>query len=125
MLALHQRDVSTDKGRVSWISQGDPTTVLKVISVWRSLFFAIGAMLIIVGVECLLIDSATLSGGQTEAVAVTNSWFGPQQTLVVEPERVVRPPEWMRWSLIASGAVVLLYAFTLPRRWGSHGGGEG
>ncbi len=108
---------------MSLISQGDPTTELKVFIVWRSLFFAIGTMLVIVGIECLLIDSATLSGGQPESTSVSNSWFG-QQTLAVDPQRVVQPPEWIRWSLLASGAVVLLYAFTLPRRWGA-GGGEG
>lgn len=86
---------------------------------WRAFFFAVGTMLIIVGIECLLIDSATLAGGHTEAVSVSNTWFGPQQMMVVEPQRVVQPPEWIRWSLIASGAVVLLYATTLPRRWGS------
>ena len=90
---------------------------------WRAFFFAVGTMLIIVGIECLLIHSATLSGGQTEAVSVSNTWFGPQQMTVIEPQRVVQPPEWIRWSLIASGAVVLLYAMTLPRRWG--GGNEG
>jgi hypothetical protein len=91
---------------------------LKVITVWRAFFFAVGTMLIIVGIECLLIDSATLSGGQTEAVSISNTWFGPQQIMAIEPQRVVQPPEWIRWSLIASGAVVLLYAMTLPRRWG-------
>ncbi len=93
----------------------------QVSIVWRSFFFAVGTMFIIVGVECLLIDSATLSGGQPDTVSVSNTWFGPQQMMVVEPQRIVQPPEWIRWSLIASGAVVLLYAATLPRRWG---GGE-
>lgn len=95
----------------------------KVIILWRAFFFAVGTMLIIVGIECLLIDSATFAGGQTEAVSVSNTWFGPQQMMLVEPQRVVQPPEWIRWSLIASGAVVLLYALTLPRRWS--GSGEG
>jgi hypothetical protein len=87
--------------------------------VWRAFFFAIGTMFIIVGIECLLIHSATLAGGQVEAVSVSNTWFGPQQMMVVEPQRIVQPPEWIRFSLIACGAVVLLYAATLPRRWGS------
>jgi len=62
---------------------------LKVSIVWRAFFFAVGTMLIIVGIECLLIDSATLAGGQTEAVSVSNTWFGPQQMMIVEPQRVV------------------------------------
>ncbi len=88
---------------------------------WRAFFLAVGTMLIILGIECLMIDSATLSGGQTETVAVSNTWLGPQNNIVIEPPKVVRPPEWIRWSLIASGSVVLLYAFTLPKRWGAAG----
>ena len=54
MLALKMVQLPNKKGAVSLIPQGDPTTVLKVISVWRSLFFAIGTMLIIVGIEYTL-----------------------------------------------------------------------
>lgn len=32
-------------------------------------------------------------------------------------ERVVTPPQWAPWSLMAGGAVVVLYSFSLPRRW--------
>lgn len=78
-------------------------------------------MLIIVGVECLVIDSATLSGGQAEAVTVSDGWFNQPRTVMVAQNRIVHPPEWIRWSFLASGAVVLLYAFTLPRRWGGGG----
>ena len=58
---------------------------------------------------------------QDETLRVQQSWFGAQEIVVAQ--RVVRPPEWIPWSFIASGAVVLLYAFTLPRRWGGGGGG--
>lgn len=88
---------------------------------WRAFFLAIGTMLVILGIECLLIDSATLAAAQDETIRVQQGWFGAQEIAV--PTKTVRPPEWIPWSFIASGAVVLLYAFTLPRRWGS--GGEG
>ncbi len=91
--------------------------------VWRAFFFAIGAMLIIVGVECLLIDSATLASDRTEVVQVNQGWFQPPQTLEVSNGKVIRPSEWIPWSSLATGAVVLLYSFTLPRRWGATGGG--
>lgn len=91
---------------------------------WRAFFFAIGTMLIIVGVECLLIESATLASERREAVPVSQSWFQPSQSLTVSEGKVVKPAEWIPWSLIASGAIVLLYSFTLPGRWGSKGGGE-
>ncbi|MCA9126366.1 MAG: hypothetical protein KDB22_04745 [Planctomycetales bacterium] len=77
-------------------------------------------MLIIVGVECLLIDSATLASDASEKVQVTNStgWFQQPQVVQIKDSRVVKPAEWIPWSLIASGAVVVLYALTLPARWG-------
>ncbi len=89
---------------------------------WRSFFLAVGTMLIIVGVECLLIDSATLASERTETVQVNPGWFQPAQTLEVSNSRVIRPKEWIPWSSLATGAVVLLYSFTLPRRWGSSPG---
>ena len=74
-------------------------------------------MLVIVGVECLLIDSATFVSDRAEVVPVSNGWF-QQPTLVDTNNNTVRPPEWIPWSLIASGAMVVLYAMTLPKRWG-------
>ncbi len=79
-------------------------------------------MLIIVGVECLLIDSATLASDRTEIVQVNNGWFQPARAMEMSNEHVVRPKEWIPWSALASGAIVLLYSFTLPRRWGQKAG---
>ena len=90
--------------------------------VWRAFFLAVGAMLIIVGVECMLIDSATFASDRTEVVQVNNGWFQPATSMEVSTGKVFRPKEWIPWSSLASGAVVLLYAFTLPRRWGAGGG---
>lgn len=90
---------------------------------WRAFFFAIGTMLIIVGIECLLIDSATLKSDGPEPVQMTNnSWFQQPAPMQMQATRVVKPPEWIPWSLVASGAVVVLYALTLPARWGAKSG---
>ena len=89
---------------------------------WRAFFFAIGTMLIIVGVECLMIDSATLASDRTEVVQVNQGWFQPPKTMEVNNAKVIRPKEWIAWSSLASGAVILLYSFTLPRRWGAKAG---
>lgn len=84
---------------------------------WRAFFLAIGTMLVILGVECLLIDSATLAAERPIPVAQAPTWFAPEQ--IFDPNRIIRPPEWIPWSLLASGAVVLLYATTLPKRFGA------
>ncbi len=65
---------------------------------WRSLFLAIGISCIIIGLEGLALDSATLKPWVTE---------GP---------RDINLDTWMPWSLLSSGAVVVLYSFTIPRR---------
>lgn len=70
---------------------------------WRSFFLAIGAYFCLLGLEAMAIDRAVLKpqvrGGQ-----------------VVAPARDVTPPEWAPWSLLACGAVVVLYSFTLVRK---------
>ncbi len=78
-------------------------------------------MLVIVGVECLLIDSATFAPRRPRPVAVSNGWFPASTTMTTPPQKTVTPSEWMTWSLMASGAVVILYSLTLPKRWAKAG----
>ncbi len=90
---------------------------------WRAFFFAIGTMLVIVGVECLLIDSATLAAEAPPPPQPQNgSFFQDPAPAAAVSTKVVKPAEWIPWSCIASGAVVILYALTLPSR--SRGGGS-
>lgn len=77
---------------------------------WRAFFLALGAYVFILGAECLAIDKAVLknrdqaSGGAFRAGADA----GRMREFV--------PTDWAPWSLMSSGAVTLLYSFTLPRR---------
>lgn len=75
---------------------------------WRALFLAIGVYCCLLGVEALAIDQAVLKpkvrSGQ-----------------IVAPARQIAPPDWAPWSLMAGGAVVVLYSFTIPRRVGTKG----
>lgn len=85
---------------------------------WRSFFLAVGIMLIILGLECLMIDSATVyAAGDANA----SDFIDPRA--VPAGKRILQPAEWMPWTLLSTGAIVVLYAITLPRRWGG-GGGE-
>ena len=69
---------------------------------WRSLFLALGVYSCLLGVEALAIEKAFLKA--------------EHQTGVAAEERIVVPPNWAPWSLMAGGAVVVLYSFTIPRR---------
>ena len=85
---------------------------------WRAFFCAVGIVLIIVGLECLLIDSAELVAGviddpSTQVQQQAGGYFSvPVQKSV---DRVFRPSEWFPWSMLASGAIVLLYSISLRK----------
>jgi hypothetical protein len=85
--------------------------------VWRSFFLAVGIMLLIVGGECLVIESATLyAAAESSATDFMDPALPPGTTT-----KVVSPAEWMPWTLLSLGAIVVLYAVTLPKRW-NHAG---
>ncbi len=87
---------------------------------WRAFFLAVGAMLIIVGIETLLIDSATIYAASESSAS---NFIDPSGTPAVKT-KVVQPDEWLPWTSMSIGAIVVLYAFTLPQRWNRGGGGE-
>jgi hypothetical protein len=88
---------------------------------WRAFFIGLGVVLIIVGIEFLTIDSAILVGGASEEVARPRNFFFSGPVTPVETKRIFRPSEWMPWSLLATGAVIMLYAKTIYRAPGVPG----
>ncbi len=70
---------------------------------WRSLFLAIGVYCCLLGVEALALDKAVLKSELSS---------NPQSVI----PRELTPSAWVPWSLMASGAVVVLYSFTIPQR---------
>lgn len=82
---------------------------------WRATFLAIGIYLCILGAECLVVDRAILDDGSKPAPATeTASLF--QSTSPKAERKEYKPKEWMPWSMLSTGAVVILYSFTIPRR---------
>ncbi|TWU54600.1 hypothetical protein Poly51_33190 [Rubripirellula tenax] len=81
----------------------------------RSIFIALGIMAIILGAEFLMIDSANLyAAGETRPASFINPAGSPSGNV-----STWRPKEWMPWAFLSLGAITVLYAFTLPRRWRS------
>lgn len=72
---------------------------------WRSLFLALGLTLMIIGAECLVVDSAVFAQSSS---GVAGQGAGSAQS--------VEPPDWAPWTLISAGAVVCIYSFTIPKR---------
>ena len=79
----------------------------------RAFFIAIGLMAIIIGLETMVIDSASFySREQTTASA----FFDPSGAPSFDTE-VWQPQEWLPWTALSAGLITVLYAFTLPKRF--------
>ena len=78
---------------------------------FRAFFLAIGIFACIVGGECLAMEKAVLRTQSAEPTFM-------ERTLGQTPigRREIAPPPWAPWSLMAGGAVTILYSFTIPRR---------
>jgi hypothetical protein len=82
---------------------------------WKALFGAIGAALLILGAECLIVEKAVLASSPKKAAIVPMSPFDEPQAPKPTPKRELCPPEWAPWSLLSAGAVIILFTFTLKR----------
>jgi hypothetical protein len=79
---------------------------------WRAFFLAIGFFVIILGVECLGVERVYLK--MRDDPPPPSSPFDTEPKVGAQKQLV--PPPWAPWSLMASGAVMCLYSFTIPRR---------
>ncbi|MDP1562585.1 MAG: hypothetical protein Q8M16_14500 [Pirellulaceae bacterium] len=79
---------------------------------WRSMFIALGIFLCLVGGEFLACDHLVLRSAmrdpQPEPLVKSASFAQP----VAAPaeRKIYVPRDWMPWTLLASGAVVLMYS---------------
>jgi hypothetical protein len=68
---------------------------------WRAFFLGLGLFLLLVGLECMAIDQATINNPSEEGSSVVT----------------FAPPEWVPWSLVSAGAITILYSYTLPAKF--------
>jgi hypothetical protein len=87
---------------------------------WRAFFMSVGIILCILGAECLVLERVVLVAkvDRSPALAASTSIaspgpYGYAYPSVERNNREIEPPEWAAWSLLSSGAVIMLYAFTL------------
>lgn len=79
---------------------------------WRSFFLAIGFFLMLLGVECLGVESAILKMRDEPPAPISPFDTEPK----VGAQKQVVPPPWAPWTLLSAGAVTCLYSFTIPKR---------
>lgn len=87
--------------------------MIRPATMWRAFFSAIGIVLIILGLECLAIDSATFVAQASEEASGSQGIGGLLASTPVGSNRVFRPTEWFPWSLLAIGSIVVLYSISL------------
>lgn len=87
---------------------------------WRSFFLAVGIMLIVVGIECLMIDSASLFRASEASAGDYFVSTGPLSSST----RTFVPSEWLPWSLMGAGTLIILYAITIRARALAGGGDD-
>jgi hypothetical protein len=81
---------------------------------WRAFFLGLGITCVIFGAGCTVVDKLILAPKSAPPpAAATGFQTEPAQTSQV---REVKVPDWAPWSLMAGGAVVILYSFTIPKR---------
>ena len=94
---------------------------------WRAFFLAVGINLCIMGAQCLVVEKIVLADHQnvkSESAQPTNSLYkqvgyqatGGQLKNGRPESRIYEPKSWIPWSLLASGAIVILYTHSLPKR---------
>lgn len=90
--------------------------IFKPSSLGRAFFCAAGIVLVIVGVECLLIDNAVLNYKVKEksSLQASGGLFGSTPAPVVK-NKVFKPSEWFPWSMVAVGSIVMIYSHSFRR----------
>jgi hypothetical protein len=79
-------------------SENDRASRARPRIMWKSFFLASGLFACVLGIELLVIDSAT--------IMPLDGRGSP---------RIVTAPDWAPWTLISAGAVTILHFATLPR----------
>lgn len=75
---------------------------------WRSFFLAVGVFCCAFGAELLVTERIHLNGPPTKTGR--SAWNSARTD-----SRVYEPPEWLPWSLLSTGSIIILYGLTLPK----------
>jgi hypothetical protein len=70
---------------------------------------ALGIAACIFGTECMAVDRFVMAG-EAPKTEEPSSLFGPP---AAPPAREYKPPEWMAWTLLSGGAIVILYSVAM------------
>jgi hypothetical protein len=76
----------------------------------RAFFLALGIFLAAFGAQCLAVDRFIMASQQPQSVPYGS--FQPAPA----PAKEMVPPEWLPWTLLSTGTVVVLYSLTINKQ---------
>lgn len=88
----------------------------------RNQFFAVGLIVLLLGLQFHMFDSFTLNEKTTQFLA--SHLADNQASSTVLPalgpaaRKVIHPPTWLGWSLISVGSVLVLHSFGMKKAGG-------
>ncbi len=91
----------------------------------RNRYFALGIILFLIGIQFRMVDSFVLNESSTRALhrfAKQSQMASPRgmtdmyMSVALSPKKTIKPPNWLGWVLLTSGAVIGLHALAIPRR---------
>ena len=94
---------------------------------WRAIFISFGTVLLIFGIEFLIVDKAVWARGEDAIIqrpqnfgvqgsSSSSTFFNRFREEENNNPNEFEPDEWVPWALLSSGAVIILYSITIPRR---------
>jgi hypothetical protein len=82
----------------------------------RAFFLAVGIYMCILGAECLVVERFVMAQEPPPADPATPATLFGAAPAPAPVSRDIEPPDWVAWSLLSTGAVVILYAITIKRQ---------
>jgi len=91
----------------------------------RNRYFALGVVLVFIGIQFRMVESFVLSEQSTRAlhrfarqsqIASNNGMTDMYMSVAPAPKKIIQPPPWLGWALLTAGGVISLHALALPKR---------
>ena len=97
---------------------------------FRSILMAVGIFLLILGGESLIVDKVVITESRRISKMIDgnrysnsnpfqNAGYQQQnyygQSVASGPRKSYQTKDWMPWSLLAAGSIIVLYTYSLPK----------
>ncbi|HUY31371.1 MAG TPA: hypothetical protein VMV69_01215 [Pirellulales bacterium] len=82
----------------------------------RNHYFLAGVVVLLLGIQLRMVDSFVLNENSTRLMTTqSSSGVGgrPIFASIAAPHKVLRPPEWLGWSLMSVGSVLILHSLAM------------